>query len=410
MSKSEGNVLDPVDLIDGIALPELLAKRSTGLRKPETAPRVRKDTEREFPQGIPGFGADALRFTMASYASLGRNVNFDTKRCEGYRNFCNKLWNATRFVLLQVQGLDARERGLDPCTHDCGPDGYLHFSMADRWVVGELQRVEAAVEQGFAEYRLDNVANAIYAFVWDEYCDWYLEIAKVQLAGGSAAQQRATRRTLLRVLETVLRLLHPIAPFVTAELWQQVAPLAGRAPASGDGCVAVAPYPRAELQRVDAQADAWVAKLKAMVLACRQLRAEMALAPADRVPLLAAGDAGFVEQAAPVLRTLARLAEVRVLDDAAFNAATHDTPVAVQPTLRLALQVTVDLAAEQARLAKEIARLEAEVGKAGAKLDNAGFVQRAPAAVVEQERQRLADFRQTLDRLRDQAARLRRPG
>jgi valyl-tRNA synthetase len=354
---------------------------------------------------MPAYGADALRFTMASYASLGRSINFDTKRCEGYRNFCNKLWNATRFVLLQVQGLDAHARGLDACTHDCGPDGYLHFSMADRWIVGELQRVEAAVEQGFAEYRLDNVANAIYAFVWDEYCDWYLEIAKVQIATGTPAQQRATRRTLLRVLEATLRLLHPVTPFITAELWQVVAPLAG--PEAGPAGIVTAPCPRAEPARIDPAADAWVARLKAAVGACRQLRAEMNLPPGERMPLLAAGDPGFVAAAAPLLQALARLAEVRALDDAAFDAATTQTPVAVQQALRLALQVRIDVAAEQARLAKEITRLEAEIGKAGAKLDNPSFVQRAPAAVVAQERERLEAFRQTLARLRDQANRLR---
>jgi valyl-tRNA synthetase len=407
MSKSDGNVLDPVDLIDGIDLPALLDKRSIGLRKPETAPRVRKDTEKEFPDGIPGYGADALRFTFAALASLGRNISFDSKRCEGYRNFCNKLWNATRFVLMQVQGLDEHDRGIQQCTHDCGPDGYMHFSRADRWIVSELQRVEAQVERGFAEYRLDNVANAIYAFVWDEYCDWYLEIAKVQLATGSPAMQRAARRTLLRVLETVLRLLHPIAPFITAELWEQVAPLAGRKAAGSTEGIVTAPYPRAELSRVDAESDAWVAKLKAVAGACRQLRSEMNLSPAERVPLLVAGDAEFIASAAPVLKALARLSELLPLADAAFDEATRTTPVAVQGEARLALRVAIDVEAEGLRLAKEMARIEAEIGKATVKLGNASFVERAPAAVVAQEKQRLEDFRRTLDRLRDQASRLR---
>jgi valyl-tRNA synthetase len=410
MSKSEGNVLDPVDLIDGIALEPLLAKRTTGLRRPETAPRVREATKKEFPDGIPAFGADALRFTMASYATLGRNVNFDTKRCEGYRNFCNKLWNATRFVLMQVEGLSEVERGVVECAEDCGPEGALDFSSADKWIVNELQRVEAAVAQGFADYRLDNVANAIYAFVWDEYCDWYLEIAKVQLARGTPAQQRATRRTLLRVLEAVLRLLHPLTPFVTAELWEQVAPAAGRAVVGG---IAVAPYPQAQPERIDLAADAWITKLKALVGACRTLRSEMALSPGERVPLLVqagADDTGFVGEAGAVLAALARLAEVRLVgDEAAFAQATATAPVSVVGDLRVALHVEVDVEAERARLGKEIARLEAETAKAEAKLGNASFVERAPAAVVEQERQRLATFTQTLHRLRDQASRLPPP-
>jgi len=410
MSKSEGNVLDPVDLIDGIALPALLDKRSTGLRRPETAPRVRKETEKEFPQGIPGFGADALRFTMASYASLGRNINFDSKRCEGYRNFCNKLWNATKFVLMNCEGQDCglKEHTKAECAPGAPFHGYMKFSMADRWISGELQRVEHAVAQGFAEYRLDNVANAIYTFVWDEYCDWYLEIAKVQIAeatrSGDEGQQRATRRTLIRVLETVLRLLHPISPFITAELWETVAPLAGRKVADS---IVTAPYPQAQLEKVDPAADAWIAQLKALLGTVRNLRSEMGLQPGDKVPLLTCGDAGFVETAAPVLKALARLSEVRVVaDETSFSAATQAAPVAVSGNLRLALHVEIDVEAETARLGKEITRLEGEIVKARAKLGNESFVARAPAAVVQQEQARLDGFTQALDRLRDQRDRL----
>jgi valyl-tRNA synthetase len=298
---------------------------------------------------------------------------------------------------------------------ECGPagasaDGYLRFSMPDRWITGELQRVESAVAQGFEEYRLDNVANAIYAFVWDEYCDWYLEIAKVQLAQGAEAQQRATRRTLIRTLETVLRLLHPVAPFITAELWETVAPAAGRKAAGSDASIVTAPYPQAQPERIDPQADAWVTRLKALVVESRRLRSEMGLPPGERVPLITIGDDAFVRSATTLLQGLARHSEVRALaDEAAFTAATHSAPVAVSGEVRLALEVRIDVAAESARLAKEISRLEGEIAKADGKLGNASFIERAPAAVVAQERARLAEFRQALDRLRDQRARLGAP-
>jgi valyl-tRNA synthetase len=407
MSKSEGNVLDPVDLIDGIALEPLLDKRVVGLRKPETAPKVRENTKKEFPEGIPAYGADALRFTFAALATLGRNIAFDSKRCEGYRNFCNKLWNATKFVLMNCEGQDC---GLLEGDKAACPPGYNKFSQADRWITSELQRAEAAVAQGFAEYRLDNVASSIYQFVWDEYCDWYIEIAKAQLTeaknAGDEAAARGTRRTLIRTLETVLRLMHPVTPFITAELWDTVAPIAGRAPADG-ATIATAPYPVAQLERVDEAACAWVARLKAVVGACRNLRSEMSLSPAERMPLLTHGDAAFVTAAAPLLKALAKVSEVQVIaDEAAFTQATKMSPVAVQGDVRLALHVEIDVEAERERLGKEITRLEGEIVKAGNQLGNQNFVSRAKPEVVEQMRVRLAGFIETVARMKAQREQL----
>ena len=417
MSKSEGNVLDPVDLIDGIALPELLAKRSEGLRKPETAPQVRKNTEKEFPTGIPAFGADALRFTFASLASLGRSINFDAKRCEGYRNFCNKLWNASRFVLMNCEGQDCglNEHTKEECAVGGSAHTYLDFSLADRWIVSLLQRAEADVAKGFDEYRLDNVAGTIYDFVWNEFCDWYLEIAKVQIQQGKnnpdtltgLAQQRATRRTLIRTLETLLRLAHPVIPFVTEELWQKVAPVAGR----GGESVAIAAYPQAQPERIDEAALAYVGKLKALVDACRNLRGEMSVSPATRLPLYViasqADEAAFLKQSAPVLQALAKLSEVRVFDDeAAWSAAAQAAPVAVVGEARICLHMEIDVAVEKIRLGKEAARLEGEIAKANGKLGNVSFVAKAPPAVIEQERKRVADFVANLTKLNDQLARL----
>ncbi len=403
MSKSKGNVLDPIDLIDGIGLDALIEKRTTGLMNPKQAESIAKKTKKEFPEGIASFGTDALRFTFASLASPGRDIKFDLNRCDGYRNFCNKLWNATRFVLMNVEGhdlaLEHQQNG--PA---CGGSAPLEFSFADRWIVSQLQRVEKEVEQHFTDYRFDLIAQAIYKFIWDEFCDWYLEIAKVEIQtanGANAdAQQRGARRTLVRTLEAILRLAHPLIPFITEELWQTVAPIAGR---KTHESIMQAAYPRAEEHKIDPASEAKVERLKALAHACRNLRGEMNLSPAQRMPLLVAGGGAEMADFAPILQALAKLSEVQIVDEMPADAM---APVAVVGEIRLMLKVEIDIAAEKIRLSKEIEKLEKQISIAQNKLNNEGFVARAPAAVIDQEKQRVADFSATLEQLKPQLARL----
>ena len=392
MSKSEGNVIDPVDLIDGIDLDKLLVKRTTGLRKPETAPKVEEATKKLFPEGIPSMGADALRFTMASYASLGRSVNFDFKRAEGYRNFCNKIWNATNFVLMNTENQD--------CGYGATATEPRGYSFPDMWIIGRLNQTIEQVTQAYETYRFDLAAETLYSFVWNDYCDWYLELAKVQLQTGCASRQRATRHTLLRVLETALRLLHPIIPFITEELWQTVAPMCDAKTADS---IMLARFPEADREQIVQTTFEQMTVLQDLIGAVRNLRGEMGIQPNVKAPL-------FVESAddlADYLKYLPMMTRLTEAQQVAALPESEDAPIAVCNGARLMLKVEIDKAAETARLSKEAEKLQKALDKLNAKLSKPGYTEKAPAHLVEKDKADLAELEDKMAKVQNQLAKLK---
>jgi valyl-tRNA synthetase len=395
MSKSKGNVLDPLDLVDGISLDELLKKRTTGLMKPETAPKIEKATRKDYPAGIEPVGVDALRYTFAALASPGRDIRFDSSRAAGYRNFCNKIWNATSYVLMNSEGQDV---GLDASAP-------VNLSAADRWIVSRLQKVEAEAAQHFRDYRFDLLAQSLYQFAWNEYCDWYLELTKPALRGEDEAAKRGTRRTLLRVLEAILRLLHPLMPFVTEDLWQRVAPLAGKSGPS----IMLQPYPQAQPEKIDEAAEGDVEWLKAFILGLRQIRSGMNISPAKELPVLiqdaAASDRERLARLQDFIGALARVAPPRVLE-AGEIAPQSATALLGNMKILVPMAGLIDKAAELARLQKNKARLEGDLAKNQARLASEKFVSGAPPEVLEKERARVAQQQQELAALEEQIGRI----
>ncbi|MBR7224318.1 valine--tRNA ligase [Neisseria meningitidis] len=392
MSKSEGNVIDPVDLIDGIDLDKLLVKRTTGLRKPETAPKVEEATKKLFPEGIPSMGADALRFTMASYASLGRSVNFDFKRAEGYRNFCNKIWNATNFVLMNTENQD--------CGYGATATEPRGYSFPDMWIVGRLNQTIEQVTQAYETYRFDLAAETLYSFVWNDYCDWYLELAKVQLQTGCASRQRATRHTLLRVLEAALRLLHPIIPFITEELWQTVAPMCDAKTADS---IMLARFPETDGGEIVQTAFGQMTVLQDLIGAVRNLRGEMGIQPNVKAPLFveSADDLADYLKYLPMMTRLTEARQVAALPES------EDAPVAVCNGARLMLKVEIDKAAETARLSKEAEKLQKALDKLNAKLSKPGYTEKAPAHLVEKDKADLAELEDKMAKVQTQLSKLK---
>ena len=397
MSKSKGNILDPIDLIDGIGLDELIAKRTTGLMQPRLAPQIIAATRRQFPDGIPAYGTDALRFTFCSLATQGRDIRFDLGRIEGYGNFCNKIWNAARFVLLNAEG------------KDCGlGDGEIELGLPERWIRSLLQRTETQTRSAMEQYRLDLAAQAIYDFTWNEYCDWYLELSKTVLTDPDADPERlrGTRRTLVRVLEAVLRLIHPLMPFVTEEIWQRVAPLAGRTGPS----IMLQPYPVPRPELDDAEAVEHMTWVKDLVLAIRSIRGELDLAPGRQIPVVLVGpsdtERSRLAGGAAYVRALARAATIDILEagDPAPKAA---TALLGGLEILVPLEGIIDKDAEIDRLGRQLDKLGKNLGHSRAKLANPSFRDRAPAAVVEKERRRAAELDTSIGKLEAHLATLR---
>ncbi|MGF1613788.1 MAG: valine--tRNA ligase [Gammaproteobacteria bacterium] len=396
MSKSKGNILDPLDLMDGIELENLVAKRTTGLMQPQLAPAIEAATRKQFPNGIPAFGTDALRYTFCSLATTGRDIRFDLGRIEGYRNFCNKLWNAARFVLMHTEG------------QDCGQtDGNLARSLIDRWILSLLQRTIEQVRGAVDQYRFDQAAQTLYEFIWNEFCDWYLELAKptLQMPGTDDAEQRATRRTLLEVLETSLRLSHPFMPFITEEIWQRVAPLAGR---PGE-TIMLAPYPTVQATYIDPSAVQEIDWVKDFVLAIRHVRGEIGIAPSKPVPVLlrrgSARDRVRVADHVRYLRPLARIESMLWLDQ---TAPAPESATALLGALELFLPLSglIDRQAESKRLVRVIEQRRQELRRAEGKLATASFIEKAPAAVVAKERTKVEELRGAIAKLEAQQAQL----
>jgi len=397
MSKSKGNIIDPLDLIDGIDLEALVAKRTSGLMQPQMKNAIEKATRKQFPQGIPAFGTDAMRFTFAALATMGRDIRFDLGRVEGYRNFCNKLWNATRYVLMNTE-----EHAADLATGTC------EYSVADRWIRGRLGRAVAAVRDSLAAYRFDLAAQAMYEFVWYEFCDWYLELAKPVLQSGdaTAALKRGTRRTLLEVLEAALRMLHPLMPFITEEIWQKVAPLAGVRGAT----IMLQPYPRPADLPADLDAERQVAALQAVVLGIRQIRGELDVPHSRTTPVYVRTERpGDAEAIAALAATIARVGNLESVTVVASESALPPCAIAMidgRTVLAPFARLVDDVSAEMARLEKRRARTQQDRGKCAAKLANADFVANAPPEVVAQERARVSDFDGQLLQLAEQLRRL----